>query len=295
MKKSVLLYFLFIAIFFAGCDKITGPTREGGNVIVDNPSEQGIVYPDTTFTVQKHVLMEDYTGQTCGNCPEAGLVLEDLINEFGKKIVPLAVHAGSFAMPNPPKYTSDFRNPISTELDNKFGISAFGNPNGMVDRENFGTGNHIVYHTNWRSKVEQRLSIAPASHIAIKNTLYPTSNKIKTDVKVNFISSLTGDYRLSVMLMEDSIISAQKDYSKTPDYDPNYVFNHVLRAAFNGAYGEDIAASPNGSASSPISVTKTYSIDVDSKWNRKQLYVIAYVYNKATYEVIQAQYRKVEK
>jgi hypothetical protein len=298
MKNLVVLFFSFFWLFiYSSCDKIDGPKLEAPIVNPIDSAEIGVVNTDTAFSTLKKVLVEDYTGHTCGNCPEAAIVLDSLLKlPIKSQIVPMAIHAGSFAEPQPPKYPNDFRTSVGTELDIKFKISAFGNPNGMVDRIGYPTDDNVLNYNTWQTKIEERITLPAPLFLAIKNTYFPTSRKIKTEVKSNIVTTLSGDYRMSVFLIEDSIISAQKDYSLPPALNQvtNYVHKHMFRTSFNGTYGDDIASNPNGTASNPIQFKKEYLLDYSETWNKKHLYVVVFVYNKQTYEVIQADYKKIK-
>ena len=160
----------------------------------------------------------------------------------------------------------------------------------------FPANTHISAYTTWQSKIEQRISLPAPLYIAIKNTFYSSSKKIKTEIKSNIITTLSGDYRMSVFLIEDSVVADQKDYSLPPaiNHVTNYVHKHMLRTSFNGTYGDDIASNPSGTANNPVQFKKEYLIDYNELWNKKHLYVVVFVFNKDTYEVIQAEYRKIK-
>ena len=101
--KNLLILFLITITFFS-CDKIEGPYK------IDN----GNGNPIDTNTFIKKILVEDYSGHTCSNCPNAARELEALIDIYGNKIVPITVHAGkTYARPysssQAPKYQYDFR------------------------------------------------------------------------------------------------------------------------------------------------------------------------------------------
>ena len=71
----------------------------------------------------------------CGNCPAAAIVLDTIISDYGKQVVPLNVQAGGFATYFTAPYTTDFTTSAGTDWDNTFGISAIANPAGIVDRQ----------------------------------------------------------------------------------------------------------------------------------------------------------------
>jgi hypothetical protein len=285
-----LLYCFLLAV--TSCDKIKDNRLEK---ITDNTptdtTDKYIVYPDTGFQTEKKVLVEDYTGHTCGNCPLAAQQLDQIIAAKGDRIVPLALHVGSFAEPQPADgYPDDFRTAEGTAMDVFFGISAFGLPQGMVDRTGFPAQLHITPFTGWLSKVNTRLALSPQVFLALKNEVTQSGKTLRVTVKSNFVSALTGNYKLSVLLAEDSVIASQKFYGNTPEHITDYKHKHMLRAALNSAWGESIADNPSAGSTGTL---KTYVQNLATNWNKNKLYVIAFVYKADTYEVVQAEARKI--
>jgi hypothetical protein len=121
MKNFKILFLFFaLVIFFSACEKITPPYKEskgGGN--------------DTTG-VLKNVLLEDYTGHTCVNCPTAAVIAHDLKNLYGDRLIVMAVHAGYFADPHPGIFENDYRTQAGNEWNTFFGFQNY--PSGLIDR-----------------------------------------------------------------------------------------------------------------------------------------------------------------
>lgn len=293
--KSNIFYLIiaFVAIAFVSCDKVEGPYKEKQIIV---PPDSTVNPSDTNYIFEtKHViLLEDYTGHQCGNCPEAAEKLEEIKGVYGKQIVPLAVHAGYFAEVAATKYTRNFNTEEGTTYDSYFGISNAGNPNGMINRIGWPNVSHIKNLNAWSGVVSGLINKTPDVQLAIKNTYSNTTNSVETKVYVKFKNNLNGDYKLCVLLAEDSIIGYQKDYRITPDYIPNYVFDHVLRASFNSAWGETIATNPIASETNIL--RKKYSMTLTGKLFdiNHPCGVVAFVYNDATKEVIQASMQKIK-
>ena len=92
MKKiiSILVTGLIVSVY--SCDKIEGPTRE--SVSVDTTCQ----FTEDNSVPEKKVLVEDYTGHNCGNCPAGGVILNDSMRaKYGDRMVAIAVHAGDYA------------------------------------------------------------------------------------------------------------------------------------------------------------------------------------------------------
>lgn len=284
MKNIVLLLVFGWVIFLVSCDKIEGPYRDV-SVTVNDTSQS-----DTTKVYRK-VLVEDYTGHTCGNCPRAAEAADSIIKNYKGKVVVVAVHAGFFAKPKTTGslYTYDFRNTASTEFDAFFGIGSAGNPNGMINRRGYPNLKHIIPYPAWDDSVAQFINKLADASIKIEATV--SGSTVNTTVSGKFLNSLTGNYNLGVYFMEDSIVNWQKDYAKNPQDIPNYLHRHVLRGAISSTtWGDQIAANPAVNTAYSKSYTYTMAADVVAKNG----YVVAMVFNKDTYEVIQVDEKKIQ-
>jgi len=275
MKRLFLLLFTFgsFALIFNSCDQIEAP------YINTNIDTSG-----STPQAQK-VLIEDYTGHKCGNCPRATKAAYDLKAIYGDRLIIMAVHAGFFAGTSPAPFTYDFKCPEGIQLDNDFGISAAGNPNGMVNRKQV-SGSYIIDYLNWGSEASGILGSNNTSPVTIGlvNVYNSATRALETTVNTEFLSSLSGSYNITVFLAEDSIIEWQKDYDVTPNDIPNYVHRDVLRGSMNGTYG---TALPSASAGATDS--QTFNTTLNSAWDDTHMSVIAFVSDAATKEIIQVE------
>ncbi|MFH1319038.1 MAG: Omp28 family outer membrane lipoprotein [Bacteroidota bacterium] len=281
LNKYILLLSLLLLIA-VGCDKVEPPFLENTSDKCGN---------DTLSVAIRKVLVEDYTGHTCGNCPRAAEALETLKSIYCDHIVTIGVHVGFFAEPKnntDSSYSYDFRTQTGNELEAQWG-NGDALPNGMINRKEV-DGNKILSYAGWGTAVDQILFdqngnvIPPDISINITNTYDAVSGMLNTSIESGFINPLEGAFRLSVFLIEDSIITWQKDYEATPSNIPDYVHRHVLRSAINNTWGDIIVT---GSVSSGSVFTKAYSIVLDPEWVAGQCSVVAFVYDDA--EIIQVE------
>ncbi|MGA0303574.1 MAG: hypothetical protein ACO3K3_05900, partial [Schleiferiaceae bacterium] len=118
--------------------------------VVDQPFKGGTI--DTTSSEQRrNVLIEDFTGHRCKNCPKASKEIANLVDAFGDdRIIGLAIHAGpgNFTGTNT-DYPTDFTTQEGKAVQNFFGTNFL--PVGMVNRENWtASGNgHWSNYANW--------------------------------------------------------------------------------------------------------------------------------------------------
>ena len=242
---------------------------------------------------EQKIFLEDYTGHTCGNCPGAATEVKKLMDQYGKRIVVMAIHAGNFALPvlNPNKtsFKEDFRTSVGNDLDDKFKASDLGLPKGTVNRKKFTTGGSVsvLNYTEWGTRISQ-IFAAQGNGVGIRiDPILNTSTRvIDLKAKVIFKAAFSGKVNMMAYLVEDKIINWQKFYVPTTFDSARYEHNYMLRAGLypkNGDYA--------------LSATIEFSADqsIETDWqgtlpgnvvpeNSKIIYVLT---NGNTEEVIQ--------
>jgi hypothetical protein len=290
--KTASLIIISVVCFLA-CDYVSSPYKQ----------QPGIVTSTDTSKVYKNVLVEDYTGITCGNCPGAADVLDSMIKKYGSRIVPMAVNAGSFASPPlaPSQYNIDFTSPTGDAYNTFFGISS--NPNGMVNRKGYPLTN-VQTDGAWDGLAYNIIQNDTAFiKLTLNTTFDTTSRNLSVTATSKFLKALSGKYYLVVLLTQDSIMAPQLKYGAPNSQIVNYAHRYALRDAINSTWGDSLVS--NGAALNKI-VIKTYNnYNIKATYgaatsshgpipcNFKQCYVVAYVYNGTTYEVLQSMQKKI--
>ncbi|CAN5390508.1 hypothetical protein BH11BAC1_BH11BAC1_13880 [soil metagenome] len=133
--------------------------------------------------------------------------------------------------------------------------------------------------------------MSPKARIRIQTTYTDSQKKLRACIETKFLEDLTGDYKLSVVLTEDSIIDWQVWYGHNPELVPDYFHHHMLRTALNTSFGVNVA-----SGATPINTTVVsgYTIELDPSWNPDHCAVVAFVYNATTREVLQVEEMKIK-
>ncbi len=277
--KELRLILLAIGLLFIGsCDEIEDP-------FIEYQGDCG----DASLPVPiKQILIEEFTGHQCGNCPEGAEMIETLKELYCDHIIPVAIHAGYFAEVYTigEKYIYEYRTEDGNAIDTYFEASSSGVPNGMVNRKEI-DGDRTQAPANWATVVAEMLMEEPVMDIVIDNRIENESRKLEIDIDVVFINAMNEDIMLSVYFIEDSIVSWQKDYSK-PSGEQNielYAHNHVLRDAVNGVWGEQIAS---GQVNASDIKSKSYNYIINQDWEIKNSSIVAFVYKSSTKEVLQA-------
>ena len=288
MKK--LLSAILIVSFLSNCDKI------------EPPYISGEVNPVDTTSIKRNILIEDFTGHTCPNCPDAAAELESIHAIYGDQIIGIALHVGnSFARPYPSsagKFQYDFRTKWGEEINSFFSIEASGLPNGMVNRIDY-PESHKKGKEEWNTEVQDILNSNPKFSIEIT----ASSSSINTTIEA--LENVQGNYNLIVCLTESGIVNWQKDGGIEIE---DYTHNHVLRSMLNGTWGEPLKSSVDYTESEKI--TKSIAINLSELeqfninhsqnnlfqgngnsggWNLDNIHVIAYVYDVSSYEIMQVE------
>jgi len=242
------------------------------------------------------VLLEDYTGFRCSNCPQAAEELKEIQCLYGARVIPLAVHVSkTFAEPenNPDgSFSTDFRTDLGNIYETEFGTGLF-LPNGIVNRKEY-QGTFSQLYNSWEGYVANVLAQPPEALLNLTVGYNETTREATAELKVSALVDMNASpYRLVVLLTEDSIIDWQSDNRLDPPKIPDYVHMHTLRAGFNGAWGDLI----NGGnpMTTGFTETTTKSLVIDEAFVDHNCNVVAFIFRDDTKEVIQAEYKPVIK
>jgi len=283
---KILAQVLLTGIIFYSCEKVEAPYKLGGE-----ESDRG-----SSGDTVKNVLLEDYTGHGCVNCPAASDIARDLEGVYGERLVVIAVHAGYWATSTGifgPEFTTDFTCHAGNTWYDYFGIASVGNPNGLINRVEKNPGDYIITPANWGSKAEEELAKDFMVQITIENNFNAATSTLGSNIKTVFQTDLIGDYSVVACITQDSIIAAQKDERVTGGVVENYIHMHALRASLNGDWGENI----NGGEDivSGKVYEKNYSLKFADEWVPKNCWVVAFVYDESNKTVIQVDEQNVLK
>ncbi len=284
MKNIRLLTILLTSLFlWYSCDKVEPPYVENGN--------GGELNSDTV----RKVLVEDFTGHTCVNCPQAHKIIEDLQQHYGKQLVAVAIHAGFFAKPKSAPYDYDFRTTEGTALYNLFQVQA--TPIGMVNRVKQSDGGYLVNKGALASEVSKQLDSLPQKpdlYIHLTPSFNSSDSTLSLAAEITFLEALpSAKYNLCIMVTESDIVKAQKNNDPTIGSTPDifdYHHKHVLRGMMTPTLGEEIL---DGTPGNMQVISKSYSnFKFGADWVPKNCRVVAFVYyadGPKKYQIIQAQ------
>ncbi|MBR6333706.1 MAG: Omp28 family outer membrane lipoprotein [Bacteroidales bacterium] len=275
MKKIIFpIIILSVIILFTACDRVEGPY-----VVINDQDEVTVDFPDLDpTTVFRKVLIEEYTGHRCPNCPNGHEKLEELLTRFGDTLIPVCIHATSLAAPTV-EFPDDLRAEAGLELATDWQID--GIPAGVINRADEPMGS---IPARWLSKVNavDRTDIPAAIQLINQ---YNENGLLKVNAKVTMLESHDSPLRLSLFIVEDGIVSPQINGTETIE---NYVHNHVLRGSINGTYGQLLNGTGELSAGESCLYAKSFSF-VGTNWKPEHCSVVAILYDKNNYNVLQVE------
>jgi len=286
--QIILLVAVLSGFGWMSCDKIDQPL-----VIIDQQNipvniTDTLYFVDSVVVTQKQVLLEDFTGHLCVNCPEAAIMAHEFAASLDHKLIIYSVHAGYFATPDTNSaslYKDDLTSETGEELYTDFQV--FVNPNALINRVKFG-GAVQVNPDNWQSAVNAELEKPNTASIALVNAYYPNLNTLRIQVKSRFTSQLEGKFKLCVYIAEDSIVSPQKNNNPavgpSPDWE-DYIHRNVLRGSVNTTYGEYFSA--DGTIAANEIYTKEYFYEINPNWVTSRCNIVAFLLNEETKEIHQ--------
>lgn len=237
---------------------------------------------DITKEGTRTILLEDFTGVICKNCPEAAIAIHDIKQIYGNKVVAVGLHgAENFTSKDTPLFCND------AEAYYKKFAPGMALPAGMINRKvhKGQTTTAIEGYATWAGIISEELKLPQLLQITLQGKA-ESDEAVTCQVKVEKVEkdgiTLPDEMMLQVWVIEDGIIYKQVWGEKTV---PDYEHNHVLRGAVNGTWGE------------PLELGKQYSYTYTlPKVNDiEECSVVAFVYNKATNEVLEAGQAKLTK
>lgn len=264
-------FFIISSVLIISCDKIKEPYKSFSTDIITN----------------KKIILEEVTGHKCVNCPAAHKELQRMSKLYGHKIIGIAIHTTTFANPDGTgDYTADYRTTEGTKIATDYGASFA--PVGFINRTKY-NNKYLQGKDDWAAIVDQVLKNekAPAK-IEISNTYSNNDSTINTIINGTFLTKLNGNFKLCVLITEDSIISPQKSNEDgvANGFYPAYAHMHMLRKYMSDIYGDIVAINQVDSADT---FNKKYQLKINKNWKAKNCKIVAFITKEDTKEIIQAE------
>lgn len=262
MKK----YILFLAaalLFLSACEEIP-PVVTGAT--------GGPVEPNPVQDQKRQVIIEEFTGVRCVQCPAGSAAIQDLLAVHGQQLIAVSIHAGDFTNPYQNSnydFRTDEGNQLLTYLDEPLGF-----PSAVINRKLFpGQFDLQLGLGDWAGYIAAEKEIAPKVRINIEPEFDAGTRELKAEVTLYVDEDITDpDVRLSIMMTESEIKDPQiKPGSSTPVAD--YIHRHALRDMLTNYAGDPITESLAKGAE----IKKSFSFTMPAEWKEEHCEIVAIV------------------
>lgn len=306
--KLTIFFIVALGLSFTSCDKVENAYESKPTIELDTTLYPGIwqdyldnEYPDfpENTNTDINVLIEDYTGHKCNNCPTAASIAHSIHENNPQRVFIASIHADpgsqmSFQSSNPesPSYYTDHTNPDGEAYGIEFenGFNFIGNPQGTVNRRTI-DNKMFDFSGTWQSR---------ATDILNENNL-----KVNIQSDFNYFTSTNGGFlhveaekltsdpltvNAVVYVIQDSLV----DWQLMPDNTGNEFYLHRdkhLGSIDNNPFGIEVF---NPDTPSENKIILDYSYAIPESLSIDNMHLLIYLYDVSTYEILHVIKQKIE-
>lgn len=224
----------------------------------DNVAEDDRFIKLPPIEADRAVLIEDFTGQNCLNCPNAHEVIEDLQKQYGEdKVIAVSIHGGGMAISD--RRPFGLMTQEGDEICNYYAIGRF--PMGVIDGVT-----PPIDEKGWATAVYNDLQ--KPSEVQLEASAELIAGGKTISCTANITSSEEGTGKIQFWVVESGIVAPQQMPDKSTN--ENYVHNNVFRAQVFPMRGNPVAFSRDGA-------TANGTVDVRERWNLENVEIVAFV------------------
>jgi hypothetical protein len=202
---------------------------------------------------QRNPVLEECTGTWCQWCPCGHEIMAQILAGMPNAIL-IGYHG-------PPGSSDPWDEFPGNQIISLMGFSGY--PTAVIDR----TGPPIS-RSSWPGVMNQRYNVPATVSITMDKSFNRVTGELDATVHVTALENLTGEYNMTMILLEDGLLHSQTGNSSCTGGGPEYVHNHVVRAILNGASGEALnGGNPwniNETISKPVQYTVPAEVEPDS-------------------------------
>lgn len=205
----------------------------------------------STEAAGRNVLIEEFTGKACINCPLGHVESNILVDENPGRVHVVNVHAGYYSTTAYPNFNTN----VGDSLLLAYNVALF--PSALINR----SAQNAAPYNNWETSVDLQLQQTAECNVAGQVAINPVTRVATVTVEVYYTSDSNEDENyLTIYMLQDSIIGIQTGHGYNPDQviDGNqYCHLHVLRDVITPTWGDAIAPTTAGTL-----ITKTYEYEI---------------------------------
>lgn len=256
MIRKLLYALASAAVLLTSCDNVD----EGDRLVYVPPTPSA-----------RSILVEEFSGQLCVNCPDGSAVLEGLQEQYGvDTVIVVSFHADRINQGLKPggRYiglTTD----EGGQLFDKYGCNSM--PSAVFDRKSGVVNDYNMWNTYATMLLKEPTSL----NLSVASSYDESTRSLDVTVTAQLASSATADLNgnIHVWLTEDSIVAPQR--LKSGSYEFDHVFHNIFRASVNALDGDAL----NMSTTATEETVRTFHTTLDESWRAEKMNVIVFVDN----------------
>jgi hypothetical protein len=219
----------------------------------------------------KVVLIEEFTGVRCPNCPQGHDIIASIQSSNPNKVVSVSLHPIN-SLGAPYSFSvQDFRSQKAQSLFDYLGQIGL-EPAAGIDRKIFGGESKILLDKNkWTNYVNQQLTATTPVNILLDKSYDSTNRELTIVVELHYTSAVTEQNKLTVMLTESDIVTPQLDGT---EIDTFYNHKDIMRDVISDTQGDLLTSTLEQGRV----IRKVYKKVLDALWKPENMFILAYVH-----------------
>ena len=206
----------------------------------------------STSPENKKVVLEEFTGITCGYCPDGHAIANNIANNNPGNVFLINIHQGGYA--NPGNSGFDFRTPFGNALAAQVGANFY--PSGTINRNSNALG-----RGSWTGAANTVLGQSSDVNVGVEADIDIQTNTITVHVEAFYTAdSPESNNKLNVALLQNNTIGPQTDYANGNTTEYNHM--HRLVWLITGQWGEIVTTTTAGTF-----IDETYTYDIPNDYN----------------------------
>lgn len=229
-----------------------------------------------TQPADKNVILEEFTGVRCPNCPDGHAVAQAIVQNNPGRAWLIGFHPYNSSYTEPYGNDPDFRrhHPDSLYMIPYCGTSRY-MPSAFINRRVY-NGERLQGRDVWAAKTAEHLAEPSPVNVGLNTSYNESTHQLDVLVEVYFTGDVADVTTINVLFTESGMIAQQAGGST------NYVHKHVFREVFTAQWGDPIDPASQGTF-----LQFNYVFDNSAQaYDMEECEVIAYIVNDNTDEVI---------
>lgn len=193
----------------------------------------------STQVQKKAVLLEEYTGVGCGNCPDGAAVASTIKEAAGNRFYVVAIHEGPYAEPwgDLPDYRTDWGAALLAQAGD------IGYPQGSLNRQPYESDLMNSNRGSWTKRVKALLEEDAPVNMHVEASVDASTREMHIKVELCYTQAMKEDFHLlNIALVQNHVLG----YQNGANMGYNYSHEHMLRDLVTGQWGDTVQVSGQG-------------------------------------------------